>query len=345
MNSLSLALLLPLLGGPTVDGNQPDEIGNAVTYRVRQTAVLDQIPEGAAKVQWWVSIPDDDRHQDVLDFSVVDTPGSWRIVRDADRGARFLYIEVDRPATDKLEAVVEFTLHREPVLVAVDPSKVGPITDLHRQWFAEDLVHDAPHMEVTPTIQGLADRVCGEERNPAVQAKALLGLVAEMADHYSKDPTKPNCGIGDAEDCLTNGGGCCTDLHSLFVALARARGLPARLQMGYRLLEKNRDKEVDPGYRCWVEYFLPGHGWVPADIVEADANGGLGPQRWFSGLTERRLWLNQGREFRLNPATGAAPVNTMIIGHAIIDGTVARVLPEGELKAQLTRRVHFVELP
>src|SRR6185503_19355741 len=124
--------------------------------------------------------------------------------------------------------------------------------------------------------QKLADEACGAETNLALQAQKLLALVADTADHYSKDPSKPKCGVGDAGDCLTNGGGCCTELHSLFIALARARGIPARLQMGYRLKEANAGKEVDPGYRCWAEYFLPGYGWVPADIVEADDPKGLG---------------------------------------------------------------------
>jgi hypothetical protein len=93
-----------------------------------------------------------------------------------------------------------------------------------------------------------------------------------------------------------------------------------------------------------VEYFLPGYGWVPADIVEADAIGGLGPQRWFTGLTERRLWLNEGREFVLNPRQAGGRVNTMVIGYAEIDGIEARVLPDGELKPQLTRRIEFHEI-
>jgi Transglutaminase-like superfamily len=143
---------------------------------------------------------------------------------------------------------------------------------------------------------------------------------------------------------MAHGGGCCTDMHSLFIALARARGIPARLQMGYRLKDVNEGKDVDPGYRCWAEYFVPGYGWVPADVVEADDPKGLGRTRWFSGLTERRLWLNEGREFDLAGRAAAARVNTMVIGYAEIDGVPARVLPDGDKPAQLTRTVRYDEL-
>lgn len=342
MATSSLLLAAALLGSAAPTGDGPS-LGETRVYRVRQTVRLDQIPEDAGQVRWWIAIPDDERHQDVLDLTVVSAPGPWRIERDADRKNRFLFVEASQPDGDALEAVVEFTLRREPVLDRIDPDKVGPVTDTHRRLLSEELRVDAPHMRVTPELLEIAGEVCGKETNPAIQADKLLHYVAAQADHYSKDPSKPHCGIGDAEDCLTNGGGCCTDLHSLFIALARARGIPARLQMGYRVLEKNVGREVDPGYRCWVEYFLPGYGWVSADIVEADAVDGQGPARWFTGLTERRLWLNEGREFRF-PSASTERVNTMIIGHAEIDGLPARVLPDGELKPQLHRKVHFVEV-
>ncbi len=339
-------LFASLLANPTADPPLAATGAEAPrTYQVRQTVKLDQIPMKARNVRWWVSIPDDERYQDVLDFRVVSAPGPWRIECDTERANRFLYIEAAPAGAAALEATVEFTLRRDPVFLAVDPARVGPITADHRLLFADEVRRDAPHMAVTEEITRIADGVCGEETNPALQARLLLQHVADEADHYSKDPTKPKCGIGDAMDCLTNAGGCCTDLHSLFVALARARGIPTRLQMGYRLLEKNIGLEVDPGYRCWVEYFVPGYGWVSADVVEADAVGGLGPERWFTGLTERRLWLNEGREFLLSPPQASGPVNTMIIGHAEIDGVAARVLPDGELLAQLSRTVHFTEVP
>ena len=315
-------------------------------YKVEQKVTLTDIPAGTKLVRWWISIPDDDRNQDLLDLAVTSAPGKWRIEREGGNGARFLYVEVPAPTAAALDATVLFTVRRRPVAVAVDPAKVGPISDQLRPLFAPDLVRDAPHMEVTPDIQKMADTVCGSEKNLALQARKLLDHVADVADHYSKDPTKPNCGVGDAAVCIEKGGGCCTDLHSLFIALARARGIPARLQMGYRMQEKNLGKVVDPGYRCWAEYFLPGYGWISTDIVEADAKDGLGRDRWFTGLTERRVHLNAGREFILEPKQSApGKVNTMIMGYAELDGTPARVLPDGDKKPQLTRTVLCTEIP
>ncbi len=319
-------------------------LGETRVYHVQQTAKLSDIPAGTKTVRWWISIPDNERHQDLLDFAVTAAPGTWRVERDADRGNRFLYVEVDSPKESTIEAVVEFTLRREPVLISIDPAKVGPITEAHRRLYAEEVRRDAPHMSVTPTLQAAADEVCGDDTNPATQAYKLLAHVSGAADHYSKDPTKPTCGIGDADTCMEKGGGCCTDLHSLFISLARARGIPARMEMGYRINPKNEGQVYDPGYRCWVEYFVPNYGWIPADIVEADAPDGMGPARWFTGLTERRLWLNEGREFNLRPTQAGGPVNTMIIGHAEIDGKPARVLPEGDLATQMTRTIRFTEV-
>jgi len=342
VRSLFLAATFLAAAAPGQQAAAPGE----VTYTVKQTVSLTEVPPGTRLVKWWIAIPDDERNQDLLDIAVTSAPGPWKVVGEPDRGNRFLYVEVPTPIVETLVTEVEFSVRRRAVSLAIDPARVGPLTDSHRRLFAEELRQDAPHMEVTAQIRKMADEACGAETNAARQAETLLNLVADYADHYSKDPSKPNCGVGDAGVCLEKQGGCCTDLHSLFIALARARGIPARLQMGYRLKDGNAGKEIDPGYRCWVDYFLPGYGWVPADIVEADDPKGLGRTRWFSGLTERRVWLNDGREFDLaGRAVTSKRVNTMIMGYAEIDGVEARVLPDGDKKPQLSRKVFFTEVP
>jgi hypothetical protein len=323
---------------------QAPQEASSTDYKVEQTVTLSGIPEGSRTVKWWISIPGDNPDQKVLDLSA-SVPGKWSIATEPDHGNRFLFTEVSALSAPTLTAKFDFTVRRRSVSVVVDPAKVGPITDTIRRVFADELLQDAPHMQVTPAITAMAIKACGTESNPGIEAKLLLSLVAGTTVHYSRDPSKSKYSLGDAETCLAHGGGTCTDIHSLFIALARARGIPARLQMGYRLREANEGKSVDPGYRCWAEYFLPGYGWLPTDLVEAEDPKGLGPERWFSGLTSRRLWLNQGREFNLpDRASNRHLVNTMIIGYAEIDGAEARVLPEGDKPAQFSRTVLYTEV-
>ena len=63
-----------------------------------------------------------------------------------------------------------------------------------------------------------------------------------------------------------------------------------------------------------------------AFLMAADATRAI----WLNALSEPRLWLNEGRDFRLDPPQAGKPVNTMIIGYAEIDGVPARVLPDGD---------------
>lgn len=313
------------------------------TYDVQQTVTLNDIPAKARNVRLWVSIPDDGVAQRLLNLSVVAAPGSWQIVRDRDRGDHFLYVEINNPGNTELSTTVAFSVQRSAIQVVLDPAGATALSDSQKAVFADELRADAPHMKVTDSLRKMAREVCGPETNPVHQARRLLDYVADTADHYSKNPNVPSCGIGDADNCLANGGGCCTDLHSLFIALARATGIPARLQMGYRLQPKNVGVETDPGYRCWAEYFIAGYGWIPADIVEADAGDPANRARWFTGLTERRIHLNQGREFDLPFKRNKARVNHMSIGYAEIDGKPVRVLPEGSKPPQLVRKVKYTE--
>jgi transglutaminase-like putative cysteine protease len=316
-------------------------------YKVRQIVQLSQIPPKSKEIQLWISIPRDEQNQRLLSFEVTDCPSEWELVEDLDRRGTFLHTRIVEPQGESLEVAVNFELERDPVHIAIDTKKVGEMTQSLRSMLAEHLKLDAPNMEVTQEFVNLVNEICGDETNIAIQARKILEHVAATVDHYSysEDPNMPHCGIGNSKICKQQGGGCCTDLNSYFITLARARGIACRLKMGYRLQDKNRGKLVDPGYRCWIEYFVPGNGWVSADVVEADTPGGLGHERWLSGLTSRRLFLNEGREFRFGEAAKAKTVNHMSIAYAEIDGEPARLLPKGDLKPQITRAVLYTEEP
>src|SRR5437879_241735 len=69
---------------------------------------------------------------------------------------------------------------------------------------------------------------------------------------YDKPKDKPGWGRGDAVWACDNGFGNCSDFHSLFISLARAKKIPAKFEIGFLLPEK-RGKENIEGYHCWAK--------------------------------------------------------------------------------------------
>lgn len=318
------------------------EVIETRTINLTQTVTLHDVPAGAKQVSLWVPIPSDGPWQRVLNRQVVSAPGTWTLVPQAQGRGDFIYVDVQNPPAGNASVVVNCMVEREGVHFPLESGSAHG--SMQPELFQAELDPDAPLMEVEPSIKALADNACGSETDPARQAMLLMRSVADMADHYSKDPTKPTCGRGAAVDCMDHGGGCCTDLHSLFIAMARARGIPARITYGYRVLDSKAGKSFDPGYRCWTEFFVPGSGWVPTDIVAADNADAALPARWAS-LSASRVWLWDGRSFELTPLAQAGRIDTMICGWAEIDGQPVDVLPAADgTPSQLRRTVDFTIL-
>jgi transglutaminase-like putative cysteine protease len=338
-----LATLLPAQTPPSQSAPS-SELPRTRVYDVKQNVTVKEIPKDAKRVRLWIPIPDDAAAQKLLDMTVTEAPGTWSIVAQPEHGNRFLYVEANPAGKDSISVVTTFTVRRDPMKVEIDPATAGKLTDVHKKQFAEYLDKNAPNMAVDDRIQKMADAACGTDDNVFSQVTKLWNLVADSADHYSKDATKPKCGRGSAEDCLAAQGGCCTDLHALFIALARARGIPTRMYFGYRLQAKNAGKEVDPGYRCWVEYFVPNHGWIATDIVVGDAGDREARPPYITALDERRIVLYEGRNLELNPKQDGPRVNNVVPAYGEIDGKPVPLLPDKDGKpSPMVRTVFFTE--
>jgi transglutaminase-like putative cysteine protease len=326
--SLALALAVGTMavavgaGGEAPKGSGGTPISepaiSSTVYQVTHSLRVTDIPAGSKNARVWFWLPDDDDCQKVLDLDVTDAPAGYKITRDALNGHRYLYAEFDKP----LQAVTvgtAFRFRRTSVSIAVDPQKAGELTDRQRIAFAEYLRRDVPNMEVTESLAALANQICGNEKNAVREARLLYDWVAGNTNHYSIPHAPKSSGRGSAEYCLTAKGGGCTDQHALFIAMARARGIPTRLQFGSLLKVPNEGKEIDPGYRCWVQYFIPNYGWVPMDISAGNVN----PQKrdfYFSGLDDRRIRFLEGRDLELSPKQDGPRLNLMISAYVEVDG-------------------------
>ncbi|WP_292975234.1 transglutaminase domain-containing protein [Nitrosomonas sp.] len=172
---------------------------------------------------------------------------------------------------------------------------------------------------------------------PLQQARAVYDWII---DNVTYDNNVRGQGRGDIRSMLSgeNFSGKCADIHSLFVGLARASGIPARIQYGIRIgessLNKNLGKsgDVSTSQHCQAEFYLAGLGWVPVDPSDVARVMTLeslpGNHDVISQLREKLFgswemnWVafNDGENVDLGKACAAGRLPFFLYPHAEIDG-------------------------
>ena len=158
--------------------------------------------------------------------------------------------------------------------VAVDLSKPG-------QAPAEDAEVLKRFVAATPSMP--TDGIVKETSSEAVKGartdlEKVRALYEWIVDNTYRDPKTRGCGTGDIKFMLENKvlGGKCADLNALFVAMARAEGIPARdvygirvaaSKLGYKSLGKPVG-DITSAQHCRSEVYLQGYGWVPMDPAD-----------------------------------------------------------------------------
>src|SRR5262249_57082527 len=113
-----------------------------------------------------------------------------------------------------------------------------------------------------------------------------------------------------------------TDFHTLFIAIARARGIPARWSIGFPLAYGDGAPATDQtvaGYHCWAEFYAPGVGWLPVDVSEARKHPEL-KDYFFGHLSGNRLLISRARDFVLEPDASGRRRNYLVYPVARVDG-------------------------
>ena len=94
---------------------------------------------------------------------------------------------------------------------------------------------------------------------PLDRLHALSTLIRDRV-RYEIGASEPDW---SAEEALTAGAGVCQDHTHIFLACARALGLPARYVSGYLMLDATTVQEA---MHAWAEAHIDGLGWVGFDI-------------------------------------------------------------------------------
>jgi transglutaminase-like putative cysteine protease len=279
--------------------------------------------EAGKETRLWLPYAVSDRYQSVADVKVTGDFASSGIYTDPANGTPMLYASWGKDATSR-KLSYSFAVERQEIQL-----KNLPTTE--PAWNAADYAEYLKPTSIGPTsgeVKKLSDSITKGKKGVLEKAKAIYDWTCE---NMYRDPNTRGCGKGDVCELLKKPGGKCTDISSVYIALARAAGVPAREVFGLRLGKKAQE-DVTTWQHCWVEFFLPGYGWVPVDpadvrkamLVEklelSDAKTREYREYFWGGIDAYRFKIAQGRDLVLSPPQAGAPLNTFGYPYAEVGG-------------------------
>ena len=269
------------------------------------------LPSGK-KVRVWFPQAQSDAWQDVTIVSVK-SGLPLKKTHESKDGNEIYYAETSSPQPE-LHFDIEYDVvrHERVALGNTAPpiSRVS-LTSKERQ---QDLQPDAL-VPVTGLPADLAAKVTQSKTQPIEKVRAIYDYVFTTMRY---DKTGTGWGHGDVLYACDAKKGNCTDFHSLFIAMARSQGIPARFEIGFPLPADKHSAEI-AGYHCWSDFYVDGKGWIPVDISEAWKH----PEKrdyFFGSHDVNRVQFSMGRDLRLMPPQEGKALNYFVYPYVEVDG-------------------------
>ena len=272
----------------------------------------------------WLPYPISDANQDITEVRIAGNYTEAAVYTDKVFKTPMLFARWDKDATSRLLSL-SFAAARDEVIRRDFPAKEAV-------WDPRDHALYLAPTSLAPfndQITALAAEITKGKRGVLAKARAVYDWTV---DNTYRDPDTRGCGKGDVCKLLQKPGGKCADISSVYVALARAAGVPAREVFGLRMGKKTT-QDITTWQHCWAEFYLPGYGWVPVDpadvrkkmLVEKlglnDAKTKEYREYFWGGIDAYRIRLSEGRDLTLNPTQSGGPVNYLMYPFAQVGGT------------------------
>jgi transglutaminase-like putative cysteine protease len=233
--------------------------------------------------------------------------------------------------------------------------EVRPQDGAIRQARVSDTPADRPFTELPgrpPWVTQLAGLATASRENATAMAQLLA-----IEDFLRRLPYSPAAPPGHSYGALKRAlvgasgerVGNAEQYAAAFAVLARAKGYPARVAVGYRLRPEQRDGDrytvSTADAHAWPEVHLAGFGWVPFEPTDASGSGVPPPPRapevTLGGADEDRPAVDPRRVVAPRPTAGEVALNLAIglgIAVAALVGLVVLVVAAKAARRRTRRR-------
>jgi transglutaminase-like putative cysteine protease len=164
----------------------------------------------------------------------------------------------------KIKIKVKAELFEYTIMTAIEKGEKTPANNLELAEFLkqENYIEKDDH-RIQEAAKGIEGRVDVEK---------VLNIYDYVTDNMEYSIVNKKT-LG-AVNALMHGKGDCTEYSDLFVALCRAKNVPARVITGYRV-----DGNSPSPKHNWIEVYLQKFGWVPFDPSTGDVGNPPGTTR------------------------------------------------------------------
>lgn len=278
-------------------------------------------PADAKNVKLWLPYPMSDRNQDITGVAVSGNYAGMGVYREPKDGVSSLYAEWKAPLKERT-LTYSFTVERKEVVTKNFPKSEAPLSKNEMKQYL-----DNSHLGGSEKrVKEIAAEITKGKKTVFNKSRAVYDWVI---DNMRRDPNVKGCGLGEIERLLTDKAGKCADIHSVYIALTRAAGVPARDVYGIRM-HKDKEGDITKFQHCWAEFYLPGYGWVvvdPADVLKFKLEKNPSAEElktkreyFFGAVDESRIALNNGEHVLLNPVQNGEPLLYFMYPYAEADG-------------------------
>src|SRR5690625_128217 len=337
---------------------KPKSLSN--TWRTYELQTRVQLPAHNSPIQLWVPLASAaaTNSQQLLDTSWTLSDGAQAtVVTLPEYGVQMLHAVWPQASVSPTALVSNRVKVRDRRVSLTQPAQVrrSEGAEFLRRYLAPTRL-----LPIDGRVRDVALRITQGHEAPLDKARAIYQWVVA---HTCRQASVPGCGVGDVAYMLTSGNlnGKCADINALFVALARAAGIPARDAYGIRLAPSKmgftslgaNSQQLSRAQHCRAEFYAPGYGWVPVDpadvrkVMLEEAEGNLplndarvqAAQTFLFGATEGN-WLayNHGHDIQL-PGSTEPRLAFLMYPQAEINGQLINSLEPDQFRYSIQARL------
>lgn len=275
-------------------------------------------------LEWRIALPSETDRQKVRKIEPIGLPFTEEVQNDQRVAVfKFDHLKLGERHLFGWKALLEVW----SIKYRLTPRDVEGLSELPQDLETRYLVDNDELAMDTDIIRRAAREAIGRETNLLRKIYNIRNYVYDKLSYG----IKPH--IDTPDTVLERGIGSCGEYLGVLLALGRLNGIACRTVGRYKCPAHpdKLDVPLYPDYNhVWLEFYVPGVGWLPMESNPDDTvEGGPYPTRFFMGLAWYHMEMGKGISFETLKSQGA-PINkeNISIGELAINHVRFKILEE-----------------